>query len=349
MVKKLPLPSLFLLAITIFSIVFFVKQIPNVFAATTNHVVISEIQAGLSGTPTNEFIEFYNPTSSDINLAGWKLVRKTAMSTTEIDVVNPFTTTMIKAHGFLLIAHTDYDGSSMPEDITYTGSGIAQNNTFLLYDSSTMLVDKVGTGSALDTETTPKANPSTNGSIERKASSTSTTATLSIGGLDEFAGNGEDTDNNSLDFVNRAIPQPQNSVSSVEPVLPTTTNTPTPTAIETQTGSPTPTLTFTPTETETLTPTSGPTETSTPTVTETPTETPTVSPSVTPTPTTSSGPSATLTPSATPTPSPSVTPTPSEVVLGTFHLRTRTIVCKLEIRTQRVGFLILHIPVITCS
>jgi hypothetical protein len=36
--------------------------VPSALAATATHIVISEVQLGVSGSPTNEFIELYNPT-----------------------------------------------------------------------------------------------------------------------------------------------------------------------------------------------------------------------------------------------------------------------------------------------
>jgi hypothetical protein len=84
---------------------------------------------------------------------------------------------------------------------------------------------------------------------------------------DEFKGNGEDSDNNSNDFIVRATAQPQNSASSTEPasVTPTPTSSITPTV--TPLSTPTPTITITPTPTLTPTPTATPTPTSTPTPT----------------------------------------------------------------------------------
>ena len=42
---------------------------------------------------------------------------------------------------------------------------------------------------------------------------------MGIGGADEFEGNGYDSDNNASDFVQRTIPQPQNSSSPSEPAI----------------------------------------------------------------------------------------------------------------------------------
>jgi len=44
---------------------------------------------------------------------------------------------------------------------------------------------------------------------------------MGIGGIDEFEGNGYDSNNNSNDFVQRTTPQPQNSSSQAEPIIDT--------------------------------------------------------------------------------------------------------------------------------
>jgi hypothetical protein len=255
--------------------------VPSALAATATHIVISEVQLGVSGSPTNEFIELYNPTNSNIDVTGWRISKKPASGTPEADLVTDFPARTINAHGYLLLTHTDYTGA-IGGDILYSTNSVSNGNTITLYDSSDVVVDKLGLGSATDRENTAKTDPSTGDSVERKATSTSTGTTLAVGGTEEFAGNGEDTDNNSLDFVNRGTPQPQNSISALEPtVVGTGTPTPTPTGTATLT----PTGSISPTVTATLTPTSSPSVTVSVTSTVTPTATTTPSLTNTPTPT----------------------------------------------------------------
>ena len=68
-----------------------------------------------------------------------------------------------------------------------------------------------GTPAAVDTVSTHLT-----WSMERKAAAGSTAATME-GGADATAGNGFDSDNNSVDFVLRTTRDPQNSASAVEP------------------------------------------------------------------------------------------------------------------------------------
>lgn len=80
-----------------------------------------------------------------------------------------------------------------------------------------MAVDKVAWGSGNSPEGTAAPNhPAVGGSLERKALSTSTSATMAAGGADASFGNGWDSNNNSADFVTRAIRQPQNAQSPIE-------------------------------------------------------------------------------------------------------------------------------------
>src|SRR5258706_9902560 len=168
--RKLFSPS-FYFAVIVFFLTVFITKLPSYAYAAVSHVVISEIQVS-GGTSTDEFVELYNPTNSNIDTTGWKLTKKTSGGT-ESDLATDFPSTTINAHGYLLLAHTDYDGTPT-EDVTYTTNSVADNNTVLLYDSSDAVVDKVGLGSAGDKEAAATANPGDNASRERKATSTST-------------------------------------------------------------------------------------------------------------------------------------------------------------------------------
>ncbi|MFP2931111.1 lamin tail domain-containing protein [Pyxidicoccus sp. 3LG] len=197
---------------------------------TVNRVVISEISGGngTGGTlSTDEFVELYNPTDSDITLNGWSFQYKSATNTERYTGTATIPDgTVIKARGYLLIAHTNYTGS-VTADVTYsfdmsastTAGGhvrIGPNLTATnLNDPNT--VDKIGWGTANQPEGTKAPNhPAAGGSLERKARPESTSATMAVGGADENAGNGHDSNDNSVDFVTRAARQPQNSSSPTE-------------------------------------------------------------------------------------------------------------------------------------
>ncbi|OJT27433.1 hypothetical protein BO221_05530 [Archangium sp. Cb G35] len=191
----------------------------------TDHVVISEF--AVAGTVHNdEFYELYNPTDAEVDLSDWKLQYKAATSPNyNASFVIP-SGTKIAARGYLLVTPSTYVG-------TVSGD-VSSGNTLALggavghlrlgkpgittAKSDPLTVDTVGYGSTADS---PEGTPITGtvpagGSYERKAYSTSTAATMAVGGVDADRGNGTDSGNNANDFVIRAVRQPQNSASPAE-------------------------------------------------------------------------------------------------------------------------------------
>ncbi len=244
------------------SVLYLIFSSPKSVLSIASHVVISQVQiAGDGADPSNdEFVELYNPTNSPVVMAGWRLTRKNSTGT-QANLVADLSG-IIPARGYFLIGHgTGYNGS-LPLDIVYSAPSntLTNNFTVLLYsDAGITLVDRVGFGTAVDFETAATSNPSSNSSIVRKANSSSTDVTMGTGGLDEFGGNGEDSDNNLADFVTFTVSNPRNSSS---PSAPADTPTPTPTE------EPTSTPTNTPSPTQTPTPTLEPTITITPSPTQ---------------------------------------------------------------------------------
>jgi len=186
-------------------------------AEESDHLVISEIKlTGGSGYSTDEFLELYNPTESDIFLHGWQLIKKTA-SGNEYILVEDFGELTVKAYSFFLVAHpAGYLGEAQPDFYYTTTNSISSNNTIILLDGEGNVIDKVGMGTALDFEGEAAANPGSGKSIERKAKSDSTDETMIEGGVHYFLGNGEDLDDNAQDFISRSLPEPQNSASEQE-------------------------------------------------------------------------------------------------------------------------------------
>jgi len=333
-------------------VIFLAISSPIVKAATSTHVVISEIQiAGV--TASDEFVELYNPTSNDISLNGWRLTRKTDKGS-ESNLVSSLSGT-IKAHGYFLITPQSGYTGSIAADETYSvaGSPIAANGTVLIYsDAGDTLIDKVGFGLAADKESMAISNPASSSSAERKAGVSSTFESMTTG-EDVALGNGEDTDSNLNDFVIRLVSQPQNSSSAIEMMpeitpTPTSTVTPTvtPTTILTPTDTPTPTNTPMPTTTLSPTPTETPSPPITPTPTNTPMPTPTVSPTPSANPTTTPTMTPTATPSVSPTPVTTVTPRPFPTFPSTPQLR---VVCLPKVFSMRVMNMTFQFPYISCT
>ena len=298
MMKKLPNSFITLTTLSLFTLAL-IYPLVTVQSAPTDHVVISEIQTD-GTTATDEFVELYNPNSTDVDLTGWRLTKRTAGGGSPANLVASMSGT-IPSHGFFLVAHPNYDGLVSP-DLTYsatTSAIAATNNSITLYsDAGSTIVDQVGMGTSVLFEGQTAPNPATDGSIERKP-----------GESEPSGGNGEDTDNNANDFALRDVSNPQNSSSTPEVApSPTPSSTPEPTATPTPepTASPTPEPTATPTPTPE--PTVAPTPTPTPEPTVEPTPTPTPVPTASPTPVPTASPTPTPTPSATPSPTPTPPP-----------------------------------------
>ncbi|MFD0941686.1 lamin tail domain-containing protein [Pedobacter boryungensis] len=190
------------------------------------HVVISEVYGGggnAGATYKNDFIELYNPSNTAVDLTGWSVQYLSATGTGNW-AVTPLTGS-IPAKGFYLVQEAAGANGTVnlptPDAIGTlalsgtTGKVILSNSISALAGanpSSAVVIDKVGFGpTATGFEGAPTPVISNTTSIERKATATSTTATLTTGGAEEFAGNGQDTDNNNADFVVQA-PNPQNSL-----------------------------------------------------------------------------------------------------------------------------------------
>ncbi|RLQ93132.1 competence protein ComEA [Falsibacillus albus] len=117
-------------------------------AATIHDVVINEVAwMGTTTSYNDEWMELYNPTSSDIDLSGWTL--KTPDGSVSVNL-----TGTIKANGYFLLERTD--DSTIPytaADMIYSGALANSNESLELYDSSSNLIDSVGSWYAGDNTT----------------------------------------------------------------------------------------------------------------------------------------------------------------------------------------------------
>ncbi|MCF7846910.1 MAG: Ig-like domain-containing protein [Candidatus Gracilibacteria bacterium] len=193
-------------------------------------LVLSEIQIA-GGTTTDEFIELYSRDMMEIDMSGAEFTlayeaAATGNTAEELqdkanwDATFDITTGTVPGNGFYLLAHTDYDGSPT-EDATYSTFSLPEAGGFVgLFqgDTTPQLVDLVAYGNAtasLAEGGQPAPAPSANGSIERKAFPDST-ATKMTTGIHAEKGNGEDSQNNSMDFIVRAAAGPQGVASPAE-------------------------------------------------------------------------------------------------------------------------------------
>lgn len=188
-------------------ICFFLFAAGNASAANSI-VLISEIQAA-GGASNDEFIELYNPTAGDIDLSGWS-VQYRGGGAASYTKKNFSTGHIVPAHGFFLIAHSDYTGAvaANMSHSTFALSGTGGtvflvNNQILLMadaDDGETVVDGVayGSGANLRPEAAPALAPGIGKSIARRITN----------------GLMQDTDDNSADFVEKDMPDPQNAASA---------------------------------------------------------------------------------------------------------------------------------------
>ncbi len=214
----------FTFILTVIFTVFNLILAENVLAQTANHPVISEILINgvneSAASNNDEFVEVYNPTSNPIDVSNWTIDYRSATSTTFNTKYTFPSGTLIQAHKFYLFGGGGVSNRDNSTETVILGLGNSGGGVFLRNSSGTT-IDLVGWGSASSSnyEGSAAATPSEGISLERKANSSSISATMGIGGSDELQGNGYDTDNNANDFVERTTPQPQNSSSPAEPAI----------------------------------------------------------------------------------------------------------------------------------
>lgn len=175
-------------------------------AALANHVVVNEVhidsQSGTGGSE-DDWVELHNPTASLVSLDGWSLQKFSSSGST---LYNQALSGTIPAGSYFLVVR---DGGStmqslkdMADLLASDSFSLAANNiVYLVNDSINItpssptpnIVDFVGFGSANYYEGAAAApNVSEEKSISRVP-------------------NGEDTDENSVDFKLQNIPSPENS------------------------------------------------------------------------------------------------------------------------------------------
>ncbi|HPS21562.1 MAG TPA: lamin tail domain-containing protein [Candidatus Paceibacterota bacterium] len=123
-------------------------------------VIINEVQVGGSSA-TDEFIELYNDSSSDIDLTNWFLKKRTS-SGAEYSLVaaSRLEGKTILAGGYFLVVNENGYVGNVPADATWASSNtIANNNQILLYSLSD-LMDMANLGTATDGKSFQKINSS---------------------------------------------------------------------------------------------------------------------------------------------------------------------------------------------
>ena len=179
-------------------------------------LVVSEVQTG-GASASDEFVEIANQGGAAADLLGLEVVYATSSGSTVTRKATWATTFVLDPGRRVLIANGSGTFAGMA-DVTYSSGFAATGGAIALRVVGGAVIDAVGWGDATNSfvEGTPAGAPPAGSSLERAP-----------GGA---AGNGTDTNQNSLDWFVQSVPSPQGS--SAPPVpgsVPTPTPTPTPT------------------------------------------------------------------------------------------------------------------------
>jgi len=159
----------------------------------TDHLIITELQtSGGPGLTQNDFIEIFNPTDADIDLQGYRLVKRAKTSTSDTTIKSWTASVVIPGKTYYLWANSSYADLAGSADATTTQT-IADNNAVALRfgaEDTGDLIDAVAWGeniSGLGEGAVFSENIPDNASLERLA----------------------DTDNNQTDFTVNNTPSPR--------------------------------------------------------------------------------------------------------------------------------------------
>ncbi len=184
-------------------------------AEWANHIVISAVQiTGGTGKTSHDFIEIYNPTTTDINLKGYRLVKRTKTGVTDAPIKSWTDDIIIGAHAWRLWVSSEdsaYPSALGADDFT-TQTIAADNGIAIRFGAldTGEIIDSLAWGAAenIFKEGQPTANPAASEKLIRKPATTG-------------AGNGEDTNNNLTDFIIGSGFTPHNSLSVFAPAFDT--------------------------------------------------------------------------------------------------------------------------------
>lgn len=176
------------------------------YAGLADHVVINEIfidsAIGAGGTD-DDWVELYNPTNQAVVLDGWS-IQKTSASGATSSLVKIALNGSIPANGYFLIVRDNASTSPALKDLADLKSSsfsLADNNIVFLVSNNIKITD------AQDSEIIDFVGFGLANFFEGAATAPDIAETKSIARVPA----GEDTDQNSIDFILQASPTPQNS------------------------------------------------------------------------------------------------------------------------------------------
>jgi hypothetical protein len=193
--------------------------------SNVNHILISQVQiTGGKGKTDDDFIEVYNPNGLQVNLKGYRLVKRAQNSTSDTLIKSWTTDTFIPVYGFYLWANSSFTNiSATPDSMTYETLSDDNGSAIRLGPNDTgTIVDSVAWGKAQNVFATSSAafplnpfplNPNAGQSLLRKSWQNGACLSASLTSLDSSIGNGCETGNNAEDFELEQVARPRNTQS----------------------------------------------------------------------------------------------------------------------------------------
>jgi len=174
-------------------------------ANTPARALFSEMIPGIPGDNNFEFIELYNAGTEALDLRGWSLWYRLSDTQEETRLHRWAHAATIPGLGHYLLVREGTELEVLP-DAFFDVPLFERWGALQLRDAEGQVVDALGWGKAIAgfSDAVPAATPVDGASLERMP-----------GGA---AGNGQDTDDGSADFLLRPGPQPQNSGMATTPL-----------------------------------------------------------------------------------------------------------------------------------
>ena len=174
-------------------------------ADTPARVLFSEMIPGIPGDNNFEFIELYNAGTETLDLRGWSIWYRMNEPQEETRLYRWAHSATIPGQGHYLLVR-EGTGLDVLSDAFFDVPLFERWGALQLRDAEGEVVDTLGWGKEIAgfSDALPAATPVDGASLERMP-----------GGM---AGNGQDTDDGSADFLLRPEPQPQNSGMATTPL-----------------------------------------------------------------------------------------------------------------------------------
>lgn len=177
--------------------------LPSHAIAADQNIIITEVQTGSASSASDEFVEVYNNSNSDIDLAGWSLYYRSATGTSWTKKATVVTGT-IKSKSFWTFA------SVIIADIKFSSGLSSSGGAIEIRDKAGLQVDQFGWGSSQTYRGSP-ASPSASGQSMYRIYDFTTSSFVSAG-------------NNFADFdltdtpTPSKLPEPEKIEQDTEPI-----------------------------------------------------------------------------------------------------------------------------------